>query len=281
MDYGTYTWENWIMIFEIQNEADKSAFLEKFERGIAATLGQCRHAAGTIVLNKFGDYSVVTKPDSTAIFVKLWLDDPDDHCLSYTEWKAQSFCCEALVQDPSRLVVFPRTTDACPANPQPTMAFQLTFIPGGAVLGLSSHHWFMDAIGYTGFINQLAANCHALEHGTALPTFDESLMDRSRFIGPKLPDKEMINVSPPPMKNRKRLPCAWLLFHLPLSKATELKRLATPEDGTRISTYDAVVAFLWRIILKNRAEIYKPRLRSKAIFGEPVNMRDRGESSRL
>jgi hypothetical protein len=277
MDYGTYSWENWILIFKIPNESDKSSFLAKVRRGIEATLGQCRHAAGTIEKNHFGDYSVVTRPVSTAIFVTLWLDGPEDQCLSYSEWELENFCCEALIQEPTRLVVFPRSSDASPATSQPTMAFQLTFIPGGAILGLSSHHWFMDAIGVTSFINQLAANSYALEHGTALPYFDESLMDRSRFIGPPLPEKDMVNVSPPPPTNQKRLPCAWLLFHLPLSKAAELKRLATPRDGTRISTYDAVVAFLWRTVLKNRAQIYKPRLRSKAIFGEPVNMRDRGE----
>ncbi|KAL2195272.1 transferase [Corynascus similis CBS 632.67] len=275
MDYGTYSWENWILIFQISDESDKPSFLQKFQRGIEATLGQCRHVAGSIEKNEFGDYSVVTRPDSTVRFATLWLDGPDDECLSYSEWESESFCCEALIQDPSRLVVFPRSSDASPATIQPTMAFQLTFIPGGAIFGISIHHWFMDAIGIAGFIHQLAANCRALENGTERPFFDETLMDRSRFMGSPVPEKDKINISPPPLVNRKRLPCAYLLFHLPLSKARELKRMATPEDGSMISTYDAVVAFLWRIMMKNRAQIYNPRLRTKAIFGEAVNMRGR------
>lgn len=283
VDYGTYSWENWILTFKIPDESSKPQFLSTMKRGLQATLGQCRHAAGTILKNPHGDYSVVTTPSSTATFVTLYLDSPDDAdtVLSYSAWEAKNFCCESLTANPSQLVVFPRSSDASPAKPQPTMAFQVTFIPGGAIFGLSSHHWFMDAIGCAGFIKQLAANCYAVEHQSPPPPFEESLMDRSRFMGEKVAEKDKIDVAQMPLINRKRLPCAYLLFHLPLSKAREIKKLATPPDGGRISTYDAVVAYLWRVMLKNRAEIYKPRLKAKAIFGEPVNMRDKCEFSYL
>ncbi|EFX03332.1 transferase [Grosmannia clavigera kw1407] len=281
VDYGTYWWMNWICIFQVHNDADKPEFLINFKAGLEATLGQCRHAAGTFERNKFGDFSIVTRPNSTATFVELWLDRPNDTetCIPFKEWKEHhNFASESLMSNPSSLVVFPSSSPASPdipGSPQPTMAFQLTFIRGGAIFGLSSHHWFMDALGCGSFINQLAANCAAVAYKTVPPAFDENLMDRSRFIGPSLPENDLVDVSPPPALHTKRLPYAYLLFRLPHSKAAELKMLATPTDGSRISTYDAVVAYLWRINSKNRASIYKPTLWSKAIFGEPVNMRNK------
>ena len=277
MDYGTYTWINWVITFKVDNESDKLSFVGKLKRGIEATLGQSRHCVGTIEKNEYGDYSIITRPESTACFVILWLDGPNEKCLSYSDWEANNFCCESLIENPSQLVVYPDSSEASPEFNPPTMAFQVTLIPGGAILGLSIHHWFMDASGNASFVRQLAQNCYALEHEKPLPKFDEALMDRSRFLGPVICEEDMVDVPAAPPKNTERLPCASLLLRLSKRQASELKQAAMPEDGTRISTYDAVVAFLWRIVTKHRASIYKPELQANAILGEAVNMRDRGK----
>ena len=151
-------------------------------------------------------------------------------------------------------------------NTSPAVAgFQLTFIPGGMILTVNIHHFAMDVTGTSGLVHQLAAHCYSLEHGTSPPTWDASLIDRCRFIPPPIPEGAMVDPQLSPPRHPDWLSCAWLLFHIPPSKVAELKSLAMPTDGSWVSTYDAVSAFLWRVLSKNRAHIYKPDLRSLAI----------------
>lgn len=71
-------------------------------------------------------------------------------------------------------------------------------------------------------------------------------------------------------------PSTALLLHLPRTKAGTLKKLATPPEGdTRISTYDAFSALLWRTVLKHKAKIYSVNPDTPAFFYEIVNMRSR------
>lgn len=69
------------------------------------------------------------------------------------------------------------------------------------------------------------------------------------------------------------------LTTLPDAKAAELKKLASPADGSYwISTYDATQAFAWRVFSRLRATIYKPDPSSKPLWGEAVDMRKRCHS---
>ncbi|KAI1372418.1 acyltransferase [Hypoxylon crocopeplum] len=70
-------------------------------------------------------------------------------------------------------------------------------------------------------------------------------------------------------------PSVALLLHLPKSKAAELKKLASPTDGSWISTYDAYSAFLWRHLSKHRAALYNSPPEESSLWGEAINMRSR------
>jgi hypothetical protein len=68
----------------------------------------------------------------------------------------------------------------------------------------------------------------------------------------------------------------FLLFHLPKSRAAELKKMATPEDGSYwISSYDAYATYIWRMLSKHRAKLFKPDMTGNLIWGEAVDMRTR------
>lgn len=78
-----------------------------------------------------------------------------------------------------------------------------------------------------------------------------------------------------------------VLFHLPRSKAAQLKKLASPPpppppaatdcstSAPWISTYDAMCAFVWRSLSRVRAPLHRPDPSSHLWWAEAVNMRPR------
>ena len=74
----TQHYNNYALIFEVEKDSGKLAIVGTVRRALEATLGQCRHVAGTIEKNEHGDFSIVTKPDSTVPLVVQWFDAPED-----------------------------------------------------------------------------------------------------------------------------------------------------------------------------------------------------------
>ncbi|KAL4984124.1 hypothetical protein BDW68DRAFT_190741 [Aspergillus falconensis] len=81
--------------------------------------------------------------------------------------------------------------------------------------------------------------------------------------------------------HKDQLPGISLLFHLPKSKAAELKRLATPEDGTWLSTYDAFSVFILRTLTRVRGPVFNPDPSDPLFWAEAVDMRRRMHSPRV
>ncbi|KXX76485.1 Trichothecene 3-O-acetyltransferase [Madurella mycetomatis] len=272
----TQHYNNYALIFELDKHTDTSAIVETFRSALEATLSQCRHVAGTIEKNRYGDFSIFSRPDSSVPLVIQCRDAPGDEFPSYSDIQRAHFVSGAL-GDPSLLTIpgMAMSSDASPRAKPAVAGFQLTFIRGGLVLTINVHHFAMDAVGASALVHHIASHCRSIVHGAAPPGWNRRLVDRSRFIPPRVPNAVTANPQQPAHRHPDWLPCSWLLFHISQSKLTELKRRAMPTDGSWISSYDAVVAFLWRVLSKNRAPIYKPDLGSPALFGESVNMRDR------
>lgn len=272
----TQHYNNYALIFKLKQDSDKTAIPDTFRHALESTLGQCRHAVGTIESNEHGDFSIVKRHCSTVPLVVQWFDDPEDQHPSFSDLERVYFCSGEL-GDPTCLVntEMTMTDEASPKTSPAVAGFQLNFIPGGLIFTANIHHFAMDVTGACGLIRQLAAHCYSLQHKTPPPTWDERLMDRSRFMPPPVPKEARVDPQPSAPRHHRWLPCSWLLFHISQSKLYELKQLATPDDGSWVSTYDALSAYLWRVLSKTRASIYKPDLHSPAIFLESVNMRKR------
>ncbi|KAI1178014.1 transferase family-domain-containing protein [Nemania sp. FL0916] len=271
----TQHYSNWAVIFKLADE-QKPAILDVIKRGLEATLGQARHLAGKIEINEHGDFSIVKRPDSSVRLDVRWLDGPEDKYPSFSEIEKGLFSAQSL-GDPARLTIEGMTM-ACQGHPRDcpdAMGFQANFIPGGLIFTVHRHHLVADVSGLASIIRTIADNCAAVVNGTGPPAWDDAFMDRSRWTSPPVPIEDQ--VAPPPARQRHPdwHPCSWLLFHIPESKVTEIKRLASPTDESWISTYDALVAVIWRVLMKNRAQIYKPDLSTPAIFMEAINMRSR------
>ena len=273
-NYNTYA-----IIFK-HDHSDETAVIRTFKCAIEATLQQCRHLIGTVEKNKYGDYSIVRKAESTVEFVVQWLNSPSDNYPSYSDLERANFTCAGL-GDPAILSIEGMPKSRRPDDSPVLVGFQLNFIPNGFIFTVHIHHFAVDMTGTTSLIRQIADHCYSIQNGTPKPSWDEALLDRSRFIAPDIALEDQIDPMPKPQRHPDWLPCSSLLFHLPPRKSEQLKQLATPSDGTWISAYDALTAVLWRVIARNRAQIYKPDLESPAIFGEPINMRSRCKSLKV
>lgn len=164
------------------------------------------------------------------------------------------------------------------ANPDsnPVVAsYKANFIPGGLIFNMHSHHYSNDVMGWGSFTKQLAENCYAIVNGSAFPSWDPKCLDRSRFTAPSIPDDQKVDAPPQANRHPDHKPSQSLIFHLPKSKAAELKRAASPADGSWISTYDAISALTWRVFSRIREPLYKPDPTSKPIWAEGVNMTKR------
>lgn len=161
-------------------------------------------------------------------------------------------------------------------NASPVIAsYKASFIPGGLIFNMHSHHYSNDVMGWGSFTKQLAENCSAIINKTEFPTFDPRCLDRSRFITEPVAKEAQVKAPPQADRNTDLKVSQSLLFHLPKSKAAELKKAASPDDGTWISTYDAVCALTWRTFSKLRAPVYNSDLTSNPLWGEGVNMTKR------
>lgn len=268
-------YNNYAIIFKAR-DANPEVVVETFKRALEATLQQCRHLAGTIQANEFGDYSIVKTPHSAVKFGLNWLDDADEFP-SFDNLEGANFTLRSLGNHCSLSV--PGMPDSRHPDEEPAvLALQLNFIRGGFVLTTHVHHFALDMTGTCNAIQQLARNCTAVINGAPAPTWDEALMDRSRFAIPDVKPEARCDAPPRPPRNTDWRPCSWLLFHLQPQSAAQLKDVATSAGDVRISTYDAVTALCWRIIVRNRAAIYGADLGSTAIFGQPMDMRRRSTS---
>lgn len=273
----TQHYNNYALIFEKIAQSDYEIIVDTVYRALQATLGQCRHIVGTIERDSQGDFTIVKKPSSTVPFVVQRLDGTEDNCPSLRDLRKSHFC-SGILGDPTRLsnAGMSMASEASPLIYPPVAGFQLTFISGGMILTTSIHHFAMDITGTNGLIQQLATHCYSLRYGFPQPTWDEALLDRSLFRLPPIPEEAKIDQKPASTRHPQWLPCTWLLFHIPRSNLYKLKQLAMPADSW-ISTYDALSAYLWRVLSKTRAQIYKPNLDQPAIFLESVNMRSRSK----
>jgi hypothetical protein len=277
----THNYCTWAIIFKLGDADNAETITEGFKHALAITLGQCRHYVGKIEKNEHGEFSIVKKGDSTVRLDVRQLDHQHNgHYWSFLELEKANFSVKSL-GDPALLAIDGMTM-SCGHYPshigRDVSAFQLTFISGGMIFTIHQHHLVGDIFAAASLTRQLAGNCSFIFKGTNPPQWDEALMDRSRFITPRVVIEDPKPSPPIPQKHPDWLPCSWLLFHIRQEKIVELKKLATPADGTWISTYDAVIALIWRALTRNRAPIYKPDLSTQAIFMESVNMRSRRES---
>ncbi|KAK7432094.1 hypothetical protein QQZ08_001384 [Neonectria magnoliae] len=274
---------NYALFFKL-SEGEQPRTIPVLKRALEVTLSQCRQLCGIVDKHPDGRLCSHKKRESTVQFHVQWLTGPEDEGKypSFDELEKHHFVSQAL-GDMDTWCVPPMTygekPEAQPGNNPKMAAFKASFIRGGLVLMMHHHHYGNDIMGWAGELHQLAENCAAIWESPEAPDFppwDPACLDRSRISKPEVPADQQVDGPVPPLRHADHKVGQWLLFHLPKSKTAELKKLASPEDGSYwISSYDAYTAFIWRMLSKHRARLFKPDLKQKLLWGEAVDMRRR------
>lgn len=283
LDYlSACTYNNYALFFRIEDN-EKSRAIEILRTGLERTLSQARHLCGTIEKDPAGGHSFVKKKDSTVQFVVQRLDLEGETHPSFDEIEKANFRTVALGDldiwsvAPMKYGEKPEALLDC----SPVVAaYKANFIRGGLILNMHHHHFSNDVMGWAGLARQLSENCYAAFHGTAFPSWDPACLDVSRLIKADIPDEDRVDGPPAPERHPDHTVSEFLLFHLPKSKAAELKQLASPSDseGPWISTFDAFAAFILRTLTRLRAPEFQTDLSKPLFYGHAVDMRRRMHS---
>ncbi|KAL5903096.1 hypothetical protein ACKVV7_011404 [Pyricularia oryzae] len=272
---------NYAVFFRLGDE-EKCRAVQLLESGLERTLAQTRQLCGTIEKDVQGGYSFVKRRESS-VQVVIHNMDPNAGNPTLDDLEKGHFGGESMKD--VKLWSIPRMTwgerpEADPENRPAVSAYQINLCVGGLVLVVQAHHYALDAMAYSNYIMQLAANCAAIHNSTPFPSFDSANLDVSRLTI-EVPGEKMVDSPPAPERHPDHLEQQAVLLHLPKSKAAELKRLATPEGDSLVSTYDASCAYLWRVLTKVSADLYMPSRDTVLWWGEAVNLRPRLHSRPL
>ncbi|KAK1715205.1 hypothetical protein BDP67DRAFT_399687 [Colletotrichum lupini] len=304
------------LFFKIDPGADKHRIVEVLKQGLEITLSQCRRLCGTLREDPDGGSGLCfhKRREDTVEFHVQWLDDSnrshdddgedgaadqedggDEEYPSYADFERRHFSTRAFGPDLNLWCVPPMTPAEKPANrPEnhpKAASFKASFIPGdGLVLMMMHHHLANDVNGWAGEMRQLAENCAAIWAANigCLPPWDPACLDLSRVTVADPPADQLVDGPPRPSRHPEQRAASRLLFHVPRSKLSELKRLATPAlatDGSSdsssngsdcwISSYDALNAYLWRVLVKHKARLHKPDPETLVEWVEAVDVRRR------
>ncbi|RDW84064.1 uncharacterized protein DSM5745_04390 [Aspergillus mulundensis] len=282
LDYlSVSSYNNYALFFRLV-DSEKPNAVNILKAGLERTLAQARHLCGAIEKDPSGGHAFTKRKDSTVQFVVQWLDLEEDAETypSIDDIEEANFAAVKL-GDLNLWSVPPMTYGEKPEahiDARPVVAaYKANFVRGGLVFVMHHHHYANDVMGWAGLTHQLAENCYAIQNKTPFPHWDTANLDLTRLTKPDPPEEEQIDGPPQPQRHPAQLDGISLLFHLRQSKAAELKRLATPKDGSWISTYDAFSAFIWRTLTRLRAPVFNPDPEKPGalLWGEAVDMRRR------
>ncbi|KAI0601132.1 hypothetical protein F4775DRAFT_607266 [Biscogniauxia sp. FL1348] len=284
LDYCAPQWFCAYGLFFKLTDEEKPKIMPILKRGLEVTLSQCRHLNGYLEKHPDGGLCYHKKRESTVEFEVQWLDAPENEgeYPSFHDLEKRHFVSQALGKIDTWHVppmTFGEKPEAAPASNPKGAAYKASFIRGGLVFVMHSHHYANYAIGWSGELNQLAENCATIwkcPENPSFPGWDPVCLDRSRLTPPDAPEDQQVDGPAYPLKHPDHKSYQRLLFHLPKSKIAELERLASPEDGSyQISSYDAYIAYIWRVLTKHKAKVFKPDPKRHLRFSELVEMRRR------
>ncbi|KAF7128412.1 hypothetical protein CNMCM5793_003142 [Aspergillus hiratsukae] len=259
LDYLSASCFTHFAIFFRPEDADKPRAGAVLKEGLERTLAQIGHLCGTIEKDPEGGHSFVKKRDSTIQFIVQWLDAPADadRFPSMADIEQSSFAGLTLGDFKYwglESMTYGERPEAHPDASPTVSAFLANFVRGGLVL-----------------ITHMSSQVGKAHHVVGVMVCN----DLSIVSKPDPPPEQQLSGPREPQLHPEQKPGQCLLFHLPKSKAAELKKLATPEDGTWISTYDASAAFIWRITTRLRQPVFQKPLDSPIFWCEAVDMRRR------
>lgn len=293
-----------IEVFSLRPNADKQQILENLTEGLSQTLAEYPILTGTLHFDNEARRIVVRRTPSSSVALAIKEPGPDgaSNLESFAFLDRHDFPVHLLdaskVLPPSVVGKFPVPARDISTDGPAVCAFQVTFIDGGVILALAITHQVSDGMGCETLLTSWSRNSYAVSKGTADGVIDVATMPDRRLLsargepvtspeelkklGDRFPTYKARDSPPAPPPADFKMPVVKTrIWHVPRSKLKELKALAIrqPPDGGEgwVSTYDALLAILWRAIVRAKQPLLKPdpAAPSKAIHA--VNARGRAE----
>lgn len=283
-------------IFELPQGSDKQIIVDSVSKGLEFALSQFPALAGTIHMDDQNGRMWVTKKKDSSVGLYVKTADGDDGDLpTFDHLNQHDFPVHLL--DGHRLLPKVVTEKqlfsplGVNADDQTiTSTFQINFIRGGVILAAAIHHNCSDGTGCNGFLTTWAQSSAAARTGAPFKPIDKDALNRERLSAPK-PDsatwkaldgkfpilKDLGGPPPPPPADFKMPPMKIRLWHFPKSSAARLKQDIGAGLGADawISTYDAVIALLWKTVTRSKIPLLQPDLDAPAILAYGMNVRSR------
>ncbi|KUI70929.1 Trichothecene 3-O-acetyltransferase [Cytospora mali] len=301
-----------IEVFSLPADANKDHIVSHLTEGLSRTLAEYPVLTSTLHFDNAARRIAAKQGPSSSVALHVKEPGPggeiDIEPFSFLE--KHDFPVHLLdaskVLPPNVVGVFPVPGQDLSAEGPPVCAFQVTFIQGGAILAVAVTHQVCDGPGCEALLNSWSRNSKAASKGTAGTTAPIVIPERSILrvkgtpvspeewekLGDKFPTFKARDGPPaPPPADFKMPTVKTRVWHVSKSNLQELKTLCSaplpagsPYAGHSeisgagwVSTYDALLALLWRGIVRAKQPLLQaePTAPSKAIHA--VNARKRAD----
>ncbi|KAK6063342.1 trichothecene 3-o-acetyltransferase [Seiridium cupressi] len=273
-----------IEIFEQPESVDKSVIVANLVKGLERALADYPILTGTLHFDNKARRIVVKKQPGSSLTLSIKEADDSDippfavldkhdfpvHLLDSPRVLPPLFVAEHWNPIPSNDI----------SSDGPAVAgAQVTFIKGGLIIGFAIPHQVCDGPAFGALLTAWARYASAATRGedlNQLPDTSSEIPGRSVLTAkskPSLSAEELQKLSEnfPTMKMRDGPPAPQpadfkmpvvktRIWHFPKSKLQQLKAQCSAgvEPGTWISTYDAILAMMWRATVRAKSPLLKP-----------------------
>lgn len=304
-----------IEVFSLPRDADRQQILSKLTEGLSRTLADYPILTGTLHFDNEAKRIVVKGAPGASVALDVKEPGPggDIDIEPFSFLDEHDFPVHLLdasqVLPPSVVGTFAVPGPDVASDGPPACALQVTFIEGGLILGLAVTHQVCDGPGCEALLTSWARYSHASFRGALATTTgapaaipDRAILSADR--GARIPDALRDELAakfptfranseppqPPPADAGPPVVVKTRVWHIPKSKLRQLKALASApppppdaaaaaaaDDDGWISTYDAVLALLWRATVRAKSPLLRPAPTAPSKAVHAVNIRGRAD----
>lgn len=296
-----------IEIFSLPADANKDQVLSNLTQGLSRTLAEYPILTGTLHFDNEARRIAAKKGPSSSVALHIKEAGAGSDIESFAFLEKHDFPVHLLdaskVLPPNVVGVFPVPGQDLSSEGPPACAFQVTFIQGGLILALAVSHQVCDGPGCEALFRSWSRNTNHVSKGTAT-TAPVAVPERSILrakgepasqeewekLGERFPTFKARGGPPaPPPADFKMPTVKTRVWHVPRSSLQELKAVAgaplpasSPYAGHGgiagqgwVSTYDALLALLWRAVVRAKQPLLRPDPSAPSKAVHAVNARAR------
>lgn len=298
-----------IEIFSLPAGANKEQVLSNITEGLSRTLAEYPILTATLHFDNETRRILAKKGPSSSVALHVKEAGPGSDIESFSFLEKHDFPVHLLdaskVLPPNVVGVFPVPGQDLSSEGPPVCAFQVTFIQGGLILALAVSHQVCDGPGCEALFRSWSRNADAVSKGTAggAPAAEpERSILRAKGepasqeewarLGDKFPTYKARDGPPAPPPAGFKMPTVKTrVWHVSRSNLRRLKALAgaplpagSPYAGHDdiggagwVSTYDALLALLWRAVVRAKQPLLRPEPTAPSKAVHAVNARGRAD----